>query len=286
MSSPEDRPTSRRPQEYGVPGPTQGQPPHDGYGVQPPHAGDTYGSPAQGGGFNNTPDQGDPFGRPAQGDPFGQPNSGSGYGQPAPDSGFNSPGPDPYQGPTPYAPLPSGGAGSTAPTKRRGVVPLVIGLILMVVIAPVLTIGGIGLGVGSAAKSIVSPERFDSDSTDVSMSSWQMVVVYVPEEDASSTTCSATAENSEDVTTMPATDETTDFGDNTYSDALTVMTTNDANVTITCDGTDNALYSGPMSLTKLLGPTIIGPILGFVAGLVGLILTIVGIVKLVRSRRR
>ena len=42
---------------------------------------------------------------------------------------------------------------------------------------------------------------------------------------------------------------------------------------------------GPYSVFSMAGPLLIGLVIGVLAGLIGLVLTIVGIVKLVRSRR-
>ena len=66
---------------------------------------------------------------------------------------------------------------------------------------------------------------------------------------------------------------------------LGVAALEDTTVSISSTGTAAPAYLGPYSLFKMAGPLLSGPIIGVGAGLIGLVLTIVGIVLLVRSRR-
>jgi hypothetical protein len=165
------------------------------------------------------------------------------------------------------------------------VLPLVIGLVLLVVIAPVATIVGIVWSLSSlVGDASTRPAPMEASSTH-ELSAQEMLIVYVPAEDAGSAECTAEGSSAGDITTVPSSTTTT-FGDGSeYVQVLGVASLQDTTATITCTGTDAPASLGPYSLFGMMAPLVIGPIIGVVAGLVGLVLTIVGIVLLVRSRR-
>jgi hypothetical protein len=165
------------------------------------------------------------------------------------------------------------------------VLPLVIGLVLLVVIAPVATIVGIVWSLSSlVGDASTGPTPMEASSTH-ELSAQEMLIVYVPAEDAGSAECTAEGSSAGDITTVPSSTTTT-FGDGSeYVQVLGVASLQDTTATITCTGTDAPASLGPYSLFGMMAPLVIGPIIGVVAGLVGLVLTIVGIVLLVRSRR-
>ncbi|WP_114855110.1 hypothetical protein [Brachybacterium sp. YJGR34] len=247
-------PAPRKRPSYGLPAPT---------------------TPAPGGG--GAPQQWSPSGQEAPGgDPYGAPAPGG-----APTGGPFGGGEVPQTGP-----LPSTGHLGPARRRRRGVVPLVIGLILLVIVGPVMTIGGIVWSMSSLVPDATSgPTVIDGGTVDLEVPANEMLIVYVPAEDAEAAQCTAEGSGSGDVSTVPSS-STTVFGDGSeYVQVLGVATLQDTTVTISCTGTDGPAYLGPYSLLSMAGPLLIGPIIGVVAGLVGLILTIIGIVLLVRSRR-
>jgi hypothetical protein len=165
------------------------------------------------------------------------------------------------------------------------VLPLVIGLVLLVVIAPAATIIGIVWSLGSLVGDATSGPTPIEASTTLELSANEMVIVYVPAEDAATAECTAEGSAPGAVTTVPSSTATT-FGDGSeYVQVLGVASLQDTTATISCTGTEAPAYLGPYSLFGMMAPLVIGPIIGVVAGLVGLVLTIVGIVLLVRSRR-
>lgn len=239
---------SRRP-TYGLPGPLPGS---DGPATQDPYpapGGSGYGAPGYG-----TPDQGAPG------------HVGPAYG---PGSG-----PDPVR------------QSGTPKKRRRGIIPLVIGLVLLVVVAPLVTIGGLVWAFGSlASDTMTGPEVLNGGSGEVSIAANEMIIVYVPSEDADSTTCTAESTGQSNDVVVTPTSGTVALGDGqSYEQTIGVAALADSTVTVTCEGTDAPAYLGPYSLFGIAGPMLIGPAIGILAGLVGLVLVIVGIVKPVRSK--
>lgn len=259
--TPRQRPT------YGLPDPQAGPPaagPTAGYGSPAPAPADGYGAPAPQAAPSSAP-----YGSPAP-SPYGAPAEGGSAGGAW--SGGGAPAPGGWQ--------PAGGP-AAPPRKRRGVLPLVLGLVLLLVLGPIAFIGGLVWGVGSIVGDTMSgPTTFGGSSAEIEIPANEMIIVYVPTEDAGA---SCTAEGA--VTTVPSSGTTT-FPDGTsYDQALGVVATADTTATITCEGTEGAGYMGPYNVFGVAGPMIIGPVVGVVLGLVGLVLTIVGIVLMVRSRR-
>lgn len=259
------------------------------YGLPDPQAGD----PAAGQGqqsWSPAPQQG-AYGQPApQG--YGSPAPQGAYGSPAPQShqGYDAPQDVPaqpgyggYASPQPGYGAPTGGygGGPAAPRKRRGVWPLVIGIVLLVV-SVVVFIGGIVWSMSSlVGDTMEGPIAMEGGTAEIQLEANEMVIVYVPSEDTSAT-CTAEGDG---VSTVP-TSGSVQFPDGTtYEQSLGVVSTTGGTITISCTDTEAPGYLGPYSLFGIAAPLIIGPVIGIVLGLIGLILVIVGIVKLVRSRR-
>lgn len=254
-------PAPRKRQSFGLPGPTT---PGPGADPQP-------GAPAH-----------DPYGQAPQ----------RGYGQASYGTSFAD---GPQTGPLPPSALAAshtGGPSAPGPGRsgrsgrRRGVLPLVIGLVLLLVIAPVATIVGIVWALGSlVGDASEGPTPMEASSATLELSANEMVIVYVPAADAATAECTAEGSDPGAVTTVPSSTATTFGNGEEYVQVLGVASLQDTTATISCTGTDAPAHLGPYSLFGMMAPLVIGPIIGVVAGLVGLVLTIVGIVLLVRSRR-
>ena len=254
-------PAPRKRPSFGLPGPTT---PGPGADPQP-------GAPAH-----------DPYGQAPQ----------QGYGQASNGASFAD---GPQTGPLPPSALAAshtGGPSTPGPGRsgrsgrRRGVLPLVIGLVLLLVIAPAATIVGIVWSLGSlVGDASEGPTPMEASSATLELSANEMVIVYVPAADAATAECTAEGSDPGAVTTVPSSTATTFGNGEEYVQVLGVASLQDTTATISCTGTDAPAHLGPYSLFGMMAPLVIGPIIGVVAGLVGLVLTIVGIVLLVRSRR-
>ncbi len=255
QSTPGDRPARRRP-SYGLPGPASQPTP-----AAPPSADDASAAAAA-----PTPSQ--------------HTESSAAPSAPATQA------PTPGGSPAPFDAAPAYPA-ATAPAPRRktrGVIPMVIGLLMLLVLAPVLFVGGIIWSmsslVGDAARG---PQPIPAQGIEVEAN--HMLTVYVPSEEAAGATCTAEGAQPGAVTAVPSSGSAT-FGDgSSYEQVLGVVATSDTTVTITCEGTDSPAYLGPFNIFGLAAPMLIGPILGIVVGLIGLVLAIIGLVMLLRSRR-
>ena len=249
----------------------------------------TYGLPGPSGpstdtGFPEQPDPGSqwPHDRSEPSGSFPGPNYGdsgsawygSSAGSPAGPAPWSQAQPG-YGGPSPEAP----------PRKRRGLLPLIIGIVLLVIVAPVAFIGGIIWSMSSVmGDAVAGPTVLEGGSGEVEVAANEMLLLYVPAEEAEAAECSAEAVGGGSVSTVPTTG-TTQFGDGSeYEQTLGVAALEDTTVAITCSGTEAPAYLGPYSLLGVAAPLLIGPIVGVVAGLIGLVLIIIGIVLLVRSR--
>ena len=277
---------SRRP-TYGLPGP---RPDSDGPAPQDPYAApqDPYAAPDGG---QQGAHQGGPTPYSAQGSPGfaaqGSPSYGtSGYGT----SGYGTSGYDPS---APAAPAHVHGAqpgpvgyGQQPKKRRRGIIPLVIGLVLLVVVAPLVTIGGLVWGMRSlAGDTMTGPTVLTGGTGEVEVSANEMLLLYVPTADAENATCTAeSADQNNSVVVTPSSGSITFADGSSYEQKMGIASVSDTTVVITCEGTDSPAYLGPYSVFGIGGPLLIGLAVGVLAGLVGLVLVIVGIVKLVRSR--
>lgn len=249
-------PARRARPSYGLPGPT----------AQPPGA--APGTPSDPGA--------------ASGSPRGQ------FGAPA----SSSPGPSgddafaPRTGPLPAVGGMGGPTGPAAAIRRRGLWPLISGLVLLLVIGPVAAIGGIVWSLSDlAGDTSTGPTTLPGATSELEVPKNEMLILYVPKADAAAAECTAEGASPGTVSTVPSSSPAT-FGDGSeYVQVLGVAVLEDTTVTITCTGTEAPAYLGPYNLVTMAGPLLIGPILGVIAGLIGLVLTIIGIVLLVRSRR-
>lgn len=279
--------------------------PPSGSSPQQGHGSGDFSSP-------NSYGAGNQYGAPS-GDPFGSPSPNGGqYGGSSPDGGlygapgagsptgqFGESGTGPSGGPFGVPPGQAGGPGGPGgpgaqqgyavppQQKRRGLLPLILGIVLMIIIAPVVGVVGIVWGGSSIASSAGSgPVQMENGTVEMELESWDMVQIYVPEADADAE-CSIQAENPNAIQAVDGTGQELPAPDGTtYTDSVSAVATEDTTVTVTCEGTDAPAYIGPMSMTSMILPMLIGVGIALVAGLVGLILTIVGIVLLVKTRRK
>lgn len=249
-------PGGRRRPSYGLPGPTSPAPDAAPYGASS---------------SGTSPDGGRRYGAPSAPGAHGADQAGYGPAGYGPQTG----------------PLPASGAPAPASPRRRGLLPLIVGLALLLVVGPAATIGGIVWSVSSlAGDASTGPQVLEGSSGEVDVSANEMLIVYVPQEDADGAECTAEGSDPGAVSVVPSSSSVT-FGDGSqYVQKIGVAVVEDTTVTISCTGTDAPAYLGPYSLFGMAAPLLIGPIIGLLAGLVGLILTIVGIVLLVRTRPR
>ena len=256
-------PAPRKRPSFGLPGPTQPVP-----GAEPQPGPSQHGEPRHGSW------QGSPYAPQSSSDPQAHGRHG-GYGE------------MPVTGPLPPSVSSSPPSPGGSRTRRcRGVLPLVIGLALLLVIAPAATIVGIVWSLGSlVGDASEGPTPMEASSATLELSANEMVIVYVPAADAATAECTAEGSDPGAVTTVPSSTATTFGNGEEYVQVLGVASLQDTTATISCTGTDAPAHLGPYSLFGMMAPLVIGPIIGVVAGLVGLVLTIVGIVLLVRSRR-
>lgn len=268
-------PGPRRRPSYGLPGPTS---PAPGAGAAPSYGAPSYGSPSAGGPSYGDPSYGDPsYGGPSASAP-GSHDAQDAYGA---HGGADSMAYQPQTGP-----LPATGAAGPPPRRRRGLWPLIIGLVLLLLIGPAATIIGIVWSLSSLAGDTSSgPTVIEGASGEIEVTANQMLIVYVPQEDAAGAECTAAGTEPGAVSVVPSTSSIT-FGDGSqYEQRLGVAALEDTTITISCTGTDAPAYLGPYNVFSMAAPMLIGPAIGLVAGLIGLVLTIIGIVMLVRSRR-
>jgi hypothetical protein len=146
-------------------------------------------------------------------------------------------------------------------------------------------IGGILIGSAQIGEQAVSgPATLGTEDT-MDLESWEMVTVYIPQTDVDAGAgCTAEADDPSQIQQVPSSSQV-QFPDGMYVQTLGIMATGDTAVTITCEGTDAAAFLGPFSVAKMMGFMIGGPILGLLTGTIGLVLLVIGIVLLVRSRR-
>ncbi|MCL6423071.1 hypothetical protein Bequi_06670 [Brachybacterium sp. JHP9] len=286
MPTPEHSPAPRPRPSYGLPGPV----------AAPPAAGPADGAPAPqapGGGTAS-------HDAPASGGPIpGSPALGS--------SAFDSSaGGAPHQGAAP-SPLgtaapagPSGGGSHAAvggPPRRRGLLPLILGLALLLLVAPALAIGGLIWGLTGLADGLgEETHAISGGQAQLPLDSLEAVIIYVPAEDAANLGCSATGVAPGSVQTMTRQAEVTLPDGRAYVQTLGATANTDTTLTITCTPIDpsgppatsgyDPVYVGPIDSMSLLVPFAICFGLALMAGLIGLTLAVVGTVLLLRSRRR
>ncbi len=172
------------------------------------------------------------------------------------------------------------------PPKKRGMKRIIFGILGLVaagiglIVMPILaTIISSLIMMGSASPTTIS----SGDTIDLKIG--QVAFVMVPEEEASSATCSAEVGNSEATQVQP-TDENTSFevtnGDQKLVSVMQIASGASDTATITCDGASTIAYAQVNGLVPVVG-LIIGVILPIVLGFFALILLIWGIIARVRS---
>lgn len=275
MSDGESTTPAPRPRpSYGLPGPTGAAPePVQG------HARPSYGAPAQDAPWGAAPSAGVPAAHASDGGARG-----GGWGDPTRPDGSPQAAHDPFGPQT--GPLPSSGAPTPRPRRRRGLWPLVSGLVLLLVIAPLALIVGIVWTVSSLSADITAgPQAMEGGTAQVEVEGNQMLIVYVPQEDLAEATCTVEGSSGGAITTVPSSTEVTFPDGSQYVQVLGAVAIEDTTATLSCTGTDAPVYMGPFDALGMIAPALIGAIVSVVAGLIGLVLTIVGIVLLLRSRR-
>ncbi|GAA1722217.1 hypothetical protein [Brachybacterium phenoliresistens] len=285
-------PSPRRPRPvYGLPA----SPPGPGEAPPDPQAPSSDAGWAQHPPAGSMPPAGSgPAAAPASSGAWGQPSA-----QPAGHAG-HTPGPagdpaGPY-GQGPSAPSWQAGSAQSGPQgpasvdpgrrRGRGTIPLVLGLVMLLVLAPAALVIGLVLSVNHlVGDAVAGPTVMPGSTATVEVPSNSMVIVYVPEADAATAECTAEGEGGT-VTVVPQS-STVQFGDgSTYHQVLGAVAQGDTRMTITCTGTTaDAAYLGPYSIFGMAGPMLAGIGGGVLLGLVGLVLLIVGIVTKVRGRR-
>lgn len=257
---------------------------------RPPRPRPSYGLPGPTPAPEGTTPMGSPDAPGAAGSPIGSGSDALGEtatSDPAPQGIPTQNGTGPSWTPAGGASTASGGITASgarpAAPRRRAVLPLVLGF-LSLALSVVAVIVGLLVGAGSMMGVITSGLTPVAGPTTVQAESGQMYLVYVPE--GSATTCTAAGETPDAAATVPATVGSAPLGPNgeTYEPVLGVQASESTAITITCTGED-AGYMGPVDGGSALLPFGIGFLVGTVLGVLGLVLIIVGIIRLVRSRR-
>lgn len=153
-----------------------------------------------------------------------------------------------------------------------------------------LVLSGIALAIGLAVSvsslsgaATAGVQPIGAASTTFAAESGSMRILWVPQ--ASTTTCTASGANPGAVQTAK-TSGSAPMGPHgeVYEQRLGIIAFESTDVTVTCDGADAALM-GPIDPYRVIVPIGLGLLIGTVLGILGLLLAIVGIVRLVRSRR-
>lgn len=271
MPSPDERPAARPRPSFGLPGPTpsgsDGSWGQTGASGQPGAAGQPGASDSSGPTGYVLPPKG-------QRGPTAAP-TGPAFG-PAGHAGQAGPG------------GPMGPAGAAAPARRRGKLPLILGIVLIVVALAVAIIGPV-ISVRNVVSAIDADGNAISDGkADVQLDEFDMILIYVPSEDAGSAECTSSSPGESSVQTDSGGGQSVTFPNGTsYEQRSGVLATSDTTVTVECTGTSSAdaMYVGPINVWGFVVPFFGGIVAGLFVGLIGLVLTIVGIVLLVRTRR-
>ncbi len=302
MPSPDERPAARSRPSYGLPGPTpngsdgpsadSGRPTYGQSAPGAPSAGTTGGASSAG----TSPgapsaDASGPAGASAPSGPTGYvlPPKGQrgSAGGPAGSAG----GPAGPSGPA-YGPAASGGptgpAGAAAPTRRRGKLPLILGIVLIVIALALAIIGPI-ISVRNVVSAIDADGNAITDGkAEVPLDEFDMILVYVPSDDSGTAECTSSSPGDSSVQTDTGGGQSVTFPNGTsYEQRSGILATSDTTVTVSCTGTSSAdaMYVGPINVWGFVVPFFGGIVLGLFIGLIGLVLTIVGIVLMVRTRR-
>lgn len=222
---------------------------------------------------------------------------------PRPRPSYGLPGPAPAPAPTPTAPSEDDSPRATTPLpppqfsgqgqaptrrRRRGLIPLLLGLLGMFVLAPAALIIGIIIAFSGLTSQVMDgPTALENGTVTVPANAGEMYLVYVPEASADSATCTAKGSSADAVTAVPSSSTVTFPDGSKYRQTMGAMAIHDTKVTISCEGIPEgqAAYLGPVSAQQLGIPLLLGAVISVVLGVIGLVLVIIGILGLVRSRR-
>lgn len=249
----DDRPASPRPRPtYGLPGPAR---PGADAAHRPSH------------------------GLPGPGAPTSDPPTGSTRAA-VPGAGVWTPVPTVAPGHAPAGSPAAAGRGR----RRPGLLPLLLGLGSLLLGGAVLVVGLL-IGAGSVTGAIADgPRPLGGSSVSFEAQADEMYLVYVPA--GAATTC--TAEGSETgATQVVPTSGTAPIGPGgePFDQQLGIWVHQPTTVTISCTGED-AAYLGPVDPMRMVVPVLVGIGVGALLGGLGLVLTIIGIVRLARGPRR
>jgi hypothetical protein len=175
------------------------------------------------------------------------------------------------------------------PPKRRGLALTIIGAILMLVVAP--TAAGIGIWKGvSGGMNAVSDTAWVEPGGTVHVSGTEDQTILVEgryETGEPLPDCHVTGPDDQPITVDEGTTRLSmDWGGTAYSRVGTFDPTGSGDYTVDCSGHRTKVLSSSVAndvARRVLVPLGIGVGLGVLAFLVGVVLLIVGIVKLVRS---
>lgn len=183
-------------------------------------------------------------------------------------------------------------------TKRRGVIPLVLGLLMMFVAAPALLIGGAAYGIRGIVNVAEDASVYQPGAT-VALTKDEPVLIMVDtgpasgnsletKDGAAPQSCTITAPAGVELTASGSTQGiTANFQGRHWESAGSYVVPASGDYAFTCAGPAK-IFTGD-DVQKLSGSSIVAVVFGVLGslavGLLGLILTIVGIVKLVRSGR-
>ncbi|WP_058234910.1 DUF308 domain-containing protein [Devriesea agamarum] len=266
-----EQPTNRPRPTYGLPG--EPATPHQAQSQSP------FGASEQ------------PVNQGSQAEPGPSYNAGTTPAAPAAPSPFSTAAPGSATapgGPFYSAQQPPSGLPRGEKPRRRGLKMTIIGGVLTV-LAIIAVIVSVVVMVGSMASLVVgNPHPIENGKTTVKAEAFSMLMVATPAADAPQATCTATGTNPSDVQIIPQeTDQPVPLGDSKtqYVYKFNVVTENDTTVTLSCEGTNAAVYTGPAPIGSSMIGGVAAIILSGLVGLVGFILLIVGIVRLVRSGR-
>ena len=180
--------------------------------------------------------------------------------------------------------------------KRRGLIPLILGLLMMFIAAPALLIGGAAYGLRGAV-DVAREAQVHPPGDTVALRQGEPVLVLVDVgpasgnalESSSSPTQTCEISSAGVTLTQDATGSglSANFDGRSWESAGTFAVPADGDYAVTCAGPAK-VFTGA-DVEKLGGSTIMALLFGVLGslavGLLGLVLTIVGIVKLVRSGR-
>ncbi|GAB4077147.1 hypothetical protein [Nostocoides australiense] len=180
--------------------------------------------------------------------------------------------------------------------KRRGIIPLILGLLLMFIGAPGLLVGGATYAFkGAADVAKAAPVHQPGDTVALTANEPVFVLVDVGPGNGTSVetvdgtiqSCEIASSSGASLTRESDTKLRATFDGRTWESAGGFTAPADGDYAFTCSGPTKILTGDDAE--KLGGKTLMAVIFGvlgsIVVGLLGLILTIVGIVKLVRSGR-